>query len=100
MFSKGDKGFQMTFENGYTVSVQFGEYNYCDNYDREYFQGDVQDCKNAETALIDPKGRFVRYLHKDVQENMTPDMVLDLMNHARDLPEKIRKDLQSDSESL
>ena len=33
MFSiSGNRGFQMTFENGYTVSVQFGPGNYCDNY--------------------------------------------------------------------
>ena len=25
-------GFQMTFENGWTISVQFGYGNYCDNY--------------------------------------------------------------------
>ena len=24
-------GFQMTFENGWTISVQFGYGNYCDN---------------------------------------------------------------------
>jgi hypothetical protein len=87
MFSiRGNKGFQMTFENGYTVSVQFGEHNYCDNYSLKISAIDVSDCKNAETALIDPDGKFVRYLHKEVQEDMTPEMVLDLMNHARDLP--------------
>lgn len=26
------KGFKLTFPNGYTVSVQFGFGNYCDNY--------------------------------------------------------------------
>ena len=90
----------MTFENGYTVSVQFGEYNYCDNYDRRYFQGDFSDCKNAETALIDPDGKFVRYLHKEVQGNMTPDMAMDLMNHARGLPNFLRKPFTSHSGSV
>jgi len=28
-----NKGFHITFENGWTVSVQFGWGNYCDNYD-------------------------------------------------------------------
>jgi len=28
----GNKGFQMVFENGWTISVQFGYGNYCDNY--------------------------------------------------------------------
>lgn len=27
----GNKGFQMKFENGWTISVQFGYGNYCDN---------------------------------------------------------------------
>jgi hypothetical protein len=26
-----NKGFQLTFENGWTISVQFGYGNYCDN---------------------------------------------------------------------
>ena len=26
------KGFHVTFENGWTVSVQFGPGNFCDNY--------------------------------------------------------------------
>jgi hypothetical protein len=29
--STNNKGFQMTFENGWTISVQFGYGNYCDN---------------------------------------------------------------------
>src|SRR5262245_38291883 len=28
----GRKGFHVTFDNGWTVSVQFGGGNYCDNY--------------------------------------------------------------------
>lgn len=40
------KGFQMTFANGITVSVQFGEGNYCENRNKE----NVSDisCENAE----------------------------------------------------
>ena len=30
------KGFQMTFENGWTVSVQFGPGNYCDRRDDDF----------------------------------------------------------------
>lgn len=29
------KGFHITFDNGYTVSVQFGPYSYCDHYGEE-----------------------------------------------------------------
>jgi hypothetical protein len=97
MFSiSGNRGFQMTFENGYTVSVQFGTMNYCDNKDvglsiTSDINDPVPDCKNAETALINPDGEFVHYLHKQVQGHMTPDKVLDLLNHARDLPQYVKK---------
>jgi hypothetical protein len=36
------KGFQITFANGYTVSVQWGPGNYCDNH--SYYW-----CSQAET---------------------------------------------------
>lgn len=33
-----NKGFQLTFDNGYTISVQFGHGNYCENYSNtEYY---------------------------------------------------------------
>jgi len=32
MFRLGHKGFQITFENGYTVFVQWGEGNYVEDY--------------------------------------------------------------------
>ena len=96
MFSiTGNRGFHMTFENGYTVSVQFGKGNYCDNYDLPLSyvveEKTVPDSKNAETALIGGDKKFVRYLHNEVQKNMTPEMVLDLLNHARDLPQYVKK---------
>ena len=96
MFSiSGNRGFQMTFENGYTVSVQFGPGNYCDNYSLPLSYGvnkRVPDSKNAETALIGGDKKFVRYLHDVVQKDMTPEMVLDLLNHARDLPQYVKKE--------
>ena len=30
----GDKGFQITFDNGYTASVQYGALNYCERRDK------------------------------------------------------------------
>ena len=48
------KGFQMTFENGLTVSVQWGAGNYCDNHcppDMDWtFTKDAQST-NAEVAV-------------------------------------------------
>ena len=46
------KGFQMTFANGWTVSVQFGDGNYCDN---RFNANGEQSSKTAEIAAW--KGR-------------------------------------------
>lgn len=54
-----DRGFQMNFDNGWTVSVQFGHGNYCNN--REFFWTDSDTpskCDNAEIAAWDNKGNW------------------------------------------
>jgi hypothetical protein len=43
-----DSGLRMTFENGNTISIQFGFGNYCDNK----FES-KPSCKNAEIAIWD-----------------------------------------------
>jgi len=62
MFRINDnKGFSITFDNGYTVSVQFGPGNYGSNYNAD-FMGNMnkpQSATLAETALISPTGDFV-----------------------------------------
>ncbi len=52
------KGFQITFENGFTASVQFGYGNYCENRAKReqiYYHGDTYShdiaSKNAEVAF-------------------------------------------------
>ena len=84
------KGFQITFDNGYTVSVQFGAGNYCDNYNlggMEYYDKPVPPSSTAETALIDPNGNFVEYKGDDVQARQTPQDVIELMIYADNLPQ-------------
>lgn len=74
------KGFQVTFENGITVSVQFGYGNYCENYDKPIFekaaisptghflhQGQVES-KNAELAIIGP-GKMWRLKEFDTEQD-------------------------------
>jgi hypothetical protein len=53
-----NRGFQMSFENGLTISVQWGSGNYCDR--RNFSDGlktdlkhDVVNCSNAEIAIWD-----------------------------------------------
>jgi len=82
------KGFHITFDNGYTVSVQFGAGNYCDNYDAnimDYLGKPVPPSRTAETALIAPDGKFVEYKGDDVQARQTPEDVLELLNYAASL---------------
>lgn len=52
-FSANGRGFHMTFENGLTVSVQFGPGNYCENHDAMDFSiGKIWSSKNAEVAVL------------------------------------------------
>ena len=88
MFSISDnKGFQISFNNGYIVSVQFGGGNYCSNRDLpiEDYGKAVPDSDTAETALMTKDG-FVEYQGDDVQGHMTPKCVLGLLNYAESLP--------------
>jgi hypothetical protein len=88
MFSITDnKGFQISFNNGYSVSVQFGGGNYCSNRDlpmKDWGKA-VPDSDTAETALMTKDG-FVEYQGDDVQGHMSPKDVLELLNYAEGLP--------------
>ena len=86
MFSIQDnKGFQISFKNGYTVSVQFGGGNYCANRGCPIDGQPVPKSVTAETALMTADG-FVRYQHDDVQGHMSPGAVAELIAYAEALP--------------
>lgn len=58
-----NKGFQMTFDNGYTISCQFGSSNYCENksyaeYNKEMKQ-EVTECENCEVAVWDKNDNWI-----------------------------------------
>jgi len=59
------KGFQVTFDNGFTVSVMFGTRNYCQHRDSHVEVGDTvkvwsdHNSPDAEIAVIGPNGDFV-----------------------------------------
>lgn len=65
-----NKGFQITFENGWTVSVQFGHMNYCDNQDilASFDHEEGQTSPNAEIAAFDHRGWY-----RD--DSMTDDVI-------------------------
>lgn len=77
------KGFQITFANGWTVSVQFGPGNYADNHGESFSDlgpKDGRKSSRAETAFIAPQGTLQPFPDGDtVQGYQTPEQVLALM---------------------
>ena len=65
-----NKGFQLTFENGWTVSVQFGYGNYYDN--GHHPEGLALHSKriikssDAEIAIWDEKGEWYQFDNGDI----------------------------------
>ena len=92
------KGFHMTFENGLTVSVQWGAGNCCDNNFPEYLdfscnkdaQSDTAEvavmhgCKflNANNFLPEEDADWM----DDVIGWLTPEQVVDLLSRVKDTP--------------
>ena len=69
-----NKGFQMTFENGCTISVQFGYRNYCDNNNHpdgyDFSNGKTMvESSDAEIAIILPNGEFYDITGIQLMEN-------------------------------
>lgn len=50
-----DKGFQITFANGNTVSVMFGEGNYCAN--QRAYDCPIESSSDAEVLAWDKNGK-------------------------------------------
>lgn len=88
MFRINDnRGFQIQFDNGYTVSVQFGPGNYSSNYNLSMLDNinKPMTATLAETALIAPDGSFVAYKDDDVQGYQDAASVLELLDYASKL---------------
>lgn len=86
-----NRGFRITFSNGWTVSVQFGESNYASK--RDYNAGyddwrtgqlSWKSC-DAEVAIIDPTGQFVPFESTDdsVKGWVSPDEVSKILEWTR-----------------
>jgi hypothetical protein len=80
------KGFQMMFENGYVISVQFGTRNYCSRkdynapFDAEKKE-DLWSSNNAEIAVWKHKGGLLNIVpHDQVIGWLSTDDVLHWMN--------------------
>ncbi len=53
------KGFHLSFDNGYSLSVQIGQYNYCDNYAASLDEGGLLQSTTFEAAIIDKDGELI-----------------------------------------
>lgn len=92
------KGFQMTFENGLTASIQWGAGNYCDNHyptDMDFSCSKDAESNTAEIAVfdnrwefLDPQDFFPYEISSDgeVAGYLTPSEVVDLLVAVRDYP--------------
>lgn len=88
------KGFHMTFENGLTISVQWGAGNYCDNHFPENLDFSFSKDAESDTAevaiwgsdkeFIDPQ-TFVKYdinSDGDVAGYLDSDQVAELIHNV------------------
>ena len=86
-----NKGFQITFDNGWTISVQFGKGNYCARRDGSMFGMETEDgvveCKDAEVAVWDADGVWLPLQDgDDVIGWQTPDEVAALITRVSTFP--------------
>ena len=101
-----NKGFQVTFSNGYTISCQFGATNYCANYGRhldpdyqylEEMRKRIHTCESCEVAIwkkgvkkwvtteiIEAMGMEPCF-DEDVLANVTPEEVAKIMAYLATL---------------
>ena len=82
MFRINDnRGFQITFDNGWTVSVQIGDGNYHSN--RDLSSNDFKTSiptPNAEIAAWDKNDNWYEFDTDTVKGWVSPNEVLDFMN--------------------
>lgn len=85
------KGFQITFANGVTLSTQFGQYNYCENYilkkglgsDLTRAFGKENHCPNCESKDVEIaiwKGRNDEWLTRECPHCEVDDDVMGYVN--------------------
>ena len=69
-----NKGFQITFDNGITLSTQFGPGNYADNYDAPFLFGDKMprfySSDESEIAIWKKDGTWITKEYEDRGDNV------------------------------
>jgi hypothetical protein len=74
-------GFQIMFENGWTVSVQFSWCNYCSNQHKKHHE--IYSSSDAEIAAWDEQGAWYRFDNDTVKGWCKPDEVADFMSKVK-----------------
>jgi hypothetical protein len=77
------RGFQIEFENNYTISVQFGPGTHSENGNKWPAHGVQSYSSNAECAVLKPDGGFMKTPWNEEEEvihHLTPKEVLKVMN--------------------
>lgn len=70
-----NKGFKMVFENGWTISVQFGYGNYCSHRNHENQSEVIHECPDAEIAIWDASGKWYNFGSDTVKGYCSADEV-------------------------
>lgn len=82
-----NKGFHITFDNGWTVSVQFGFGNYCDNYSlsiekqNKIFQN-APDMSSDNAEVWCWNNQTHETYPEEPLSHQTPEEVLKIMNEV------------------
>jgi hypothetical protein len=88
----GNRGFHITFENGVTVSVQFGGGNYCSNHNDFDLLGHelerrVVESFDAEIAIWKRGGQWITKEFKNSADDVlgwqSPSDILEALNWAK-----------------
>ncbi len=93
MFTSCDNsGFHITFENGWTVSVQWSPGNYCEhhwaNIDGKQHEVALWKSADAEIAAWDKDNDWYDFGDDTVKGYLKADEVLEFMNKIANLKEK------------
>ena len=97
-FTCNNGGFQITFANGLTASVQWRSGNYCDNHFSR-FTTDFQESNTAEVAVLDSRGEFVNmnYFYDGTNDDevagyLSSDQVAEFLYKVSTFNEQKRKE--------
>ena len=88
-----NRGFSLTFENGLTISVQFGTGNYCERRDYSSgYDGDLKshivEANNAEIAIWDESNQWFDFGSDKVKGWVNADEVaiwIDKVRRAKNI---------------